>query len=121
MVNFSALNNLTPINISTDLINQANETIPNIIENANTTSDGYLGLLVLLTIFVFMTYILFKDDGFFRLDFVRSLVFSSGIALFIGVIMIVSRLITNYQHVVWFAILFSIAVISSYYLKKKGL
>ena len=121
MVNLSALNNLATMDFNTTIINETNQTLPRIISNANTTSDGYLGLLIMIITFIFITYTLFRDDGFFRIDIVRSMTFGSSIALLLGIIMIVSELITNYQHVVWFAVIFACSVVASYYLKKKNI
>jgi len=121
MVNISALNNLTPFVPNTSLISNSNKTIANLITNANTVSDGYYGLLVMMILFLFLLYLLVTNTGIFKMDFIKGLVFASGFTLITGVVMIVSGLITNYRHVIWFALIFSLASVASFFLKKKGL
>ena len=120
MVNFTAIQNLTALHINTSIVSDANTIIPNLINNANTQTDNWFGLLIMLVLFFYLIWKLTDDAGRFRLDFVKGLVFSSGITLIVGAVMLVTNITTTYNHVVWFAIIFTLAMISAWYLKTKG-
>lgn len=120
MVNLSALQNITPLNLNYSIINDTDTIIPNIVSNANTQSDNWFGLLVMIGIFIWLMWILFNDTGRFRLDIIKSLVFSSGATLMIGIIMLVTNITTTFSHVVWFGTIFTLSLITSWYLKQKG-
>ena len=102
-------------------MNDPNLIIPNLISNANTQTDNWWGLLIMLVLFFYLLWKLSEDEGRFKLDFVKSLVYSSGITMIIGAVMIVTNITTTYNHVVWFGILFTISIITAWYLKQKGL
>lgn len=121
MVNLAALQNITPLVLNTSIVENADSIIPNLIANTNTQTDNWWGLLVMLTLFFYLMWKLSDDAGKFRLDFVKSLVYSSGITMIIGATMVVTNITTTYNHVVWFGIVFTIAMISAWYLKQKGL
>ena len=121
MVNLDALQNITPLVLNTSIVENADNIIPNLIANTNTQTDNWWGLLVMLTLFFYLMWKLSDDAGRFRLDFVKALVYSSGITMIIGATMVVTNITTTYNHVVWFGIVFTIAMISAWYLKQKGL
>lgn len=121
MVNLAALQNITPLVLNTSIVENADSIIPNLIANTNTQTDNWWGLLVMLTLFFYLMWKLSDDAGRFRLDFVKALVYSSGITMIIGATMVVTNITTTYNHVVWFGIVFTIAMISAWYLKQKGL
>lgn len=121
MVNLIALNNMTPLSINTTLIENQNSIIPNLIANTNTQTDNWWGLMVMASIFFYLLWNLQKESGMFKLDFIKSLVYSSGISLIIGIVMIVSDITTTFNHIIWFGIIFTFAIISTWYLKQKGL
>ncbi len=120
MVNLTALQNLTPLILNTSIVNNSDTIIPNLISNTNTQTDNWFGLLIMLVLFFYLIWKLTDDAGRFRLDFVKGLVFSSGITLSVGAVMLVTNITTTYNHVVWFAIIFTLAMISAWYLKTKG-
>ena len=121
MVNLAALQNITPLALNTSIVGDANEIIPNLIANTNAQTDNWWGLLIMLALFFYLMWKLSDDAGRFRLDFVKALVYSSGMTMIIGAVMIVTNITTTYNHVVWFGIIFTIAMISAWYLKQKGL
>ncbi len=121
MVNLAALQNITPLVLDTSIVGNADTIIPNLIANTNTQTDNWWGLLVMITLFFYLMWKLSADAGRFKLDFVKSLVYSSGITMIIGATMVVTNITTTYNHVVWFGIVFTIAMISAWYLKQKGL
>ncbi len=120
MVNLTALQNITPLDLNTSIVEDIDQIIPNLISNANTQTDNWYGLLVMTILFFYLTWRLVDESGRFRLDFIKSIVFSSGITLIVGAVMLVTNITTTYNHVVWFAIIFTLAMISSWYLKNKG-
>lgn len=121
MVNLEALNNQSNFAFNTTTLNDTTIIPAEVVTIANNESSGYLGLTIMTILWLWLVYTLLREDGFFRMDFVKGGVVASGIVSVIGLIMIVSELITNYQHVVWYVTLFLIFLISSYFLKKKGL
>jgi len=119
MVNLTALNNLTNPEFNTTAINNSQELIHNMTNNANTTTDGYFGLIIMLLICIWLFYLMFKEDGFFRYDFIESVLISTGIITILGIVMILSDIISSWQHVMWFGIMFVIFVIAKFIVKEK--
>ncbi len=120
MVNLTALENITPLIINTSIVEDIDNIIPNLVANTNTQTDNWYGLMVMVVLFFYLMWKLTNETGRFRLDFVRGLVFSSGITLLVGAMMLVTNITTTYAHVVWFANIFALAMISAWYLKQKG-
>ncbi len=120
MVNLTALQNLTPFVLNASIVENTDTIIPNMVSNANTQSDNWFGLLIMLTLFFYLLWKLTDETSRFRMDFVKALIFSSGITLIVGSVMLVTNITTTYNHVVWFAIIFTLGMISSWYLKQKG-
>lgn len=120
MVNLTPLETLQPLLINTSIVEDIDQIIPNLITNANVQSENWYGLMIMVTLFFYMTWKLVNDQGRFRLDFIRAIVFSSGITLMVGAVMLATNITTTYNHVVWFAIIFTIAMISAWYLKTEG-
>ena len=117
-MNLTALQNITPYQVNNSLINNTNEIASNLISNANTQTNGYFGLIIMLIVFVIILISIMSEQDVFRLDFISALIFASLCSLIIGVVMIVSNLITSYQHVIWFAIIFISGLIAKYYQKQ---
>lgn len=119
MVNITALNNISNPEINTTIINNSQELTQNIFNNANTSTDGYFGLILYLVLFFWLLYIMFREDGFFRYDFLKSLVLSSGIVTIFGFSLILSGLVTSFQHIMWFGIIFALSAIATFLQKDK--
>lgn len=111
-MNLSALNNITPLQLNISLINNSENIVSSAVSTANEVTDNYLGLGLMITFFLFMLFILYDKNDQFRQSITKSLVQSSGLTLIIGIIMIVSGLITDYRHVIWFAIIFAVAIVA---------
>ena len=120
MVNLTPLENITPLVLNTTIVEDIDQIIPNLINNTNTQTDNWYGLLVMLILFFYMTWRLTDESGKFRLDIVKGIVYSSGITVIVGAVMLVTNITTTYNHVVWFAIVFTLAMISAWYLKSSG-
>jgi len=114
-MNISNLNNITPLEVNNTLINTTSEIVPNLISNANTTTDGYFGLGLMITMFIFLLIVLMAEQDVFRFRFTEALVASSGITLIFGIILLITNVISNYQHLMWFAIIFMIALVMKFY------
>lgn len=114
-MNISNLNNITPLEINNSLINNTSEIVPNLVSNANILTDGYFGLGMMLVMFLFLLIILMAEQEVFRFKFSTALVASSGITLLFGIILLLTNTISNYQHLMWFAIIFLISLIMKYY------
>ena len=120
MVNLTALQNISPFIINTSIVEDSDTIIPNLITNTNIQTQNWWGLLIMLVLFFYLIWKLTNDQDKFRLDFIKGLVFSSGITLIVGAVMLVTNITTTYNHVVWFGIIFTLAMISAWYLKQKG-
>ena len=120
-INWDSLNNITDISINTtDLTNSA-ELTNTLIDNADVVSQGYLGLGVMIVVFIVLLIMLFKDDGDIRMDIARSIMLSSGFTTILGVIGLVLNIFSSFAHVIWFFLIFVFSLISVLVLKKKGL
>lgn len=120
-INLSKLDNISPFELNTSIISSGDgQIINNIIVNANTTSDGYLGAVILTLLFVFISYMLYRDDGFFRLDTARAIVKGSGWTFLLGIVLIVSDIITDYRVIVWYGVVFIISGIIMIFIKRRG-
>ena len=63
MANWEYLqNNLTPLTFNTTDISDPYTLTNSIIQAADSTSEGYLGLGIMLGIFLVLSFILFRDD-----------------------------------------------------------
>lgn len=114
-MNLSALNNLTPYTVNNSLINDTTQIGSNLVSNANTSTDGYFGLAILIVIFIFLIIILMSEGEVFRFAFLDALIVSSGMVTILGITLLVGNLISSFQHVILFAIVFLIAIVSKYY------
>lgn len=121
-INISKLNNVSPFELNTSVINTGETEIVNsVVNNANTTSDGYLGLVILTLIFLALVYQFYRNDGDFRLDTARSLVKAGGWTFLLGIVLIISELIVDFRPVVWYGAIWLISGISLLFLKRKNL
>lgn len=120
MVNITALQNITPFVLNASIVEDVDTIIPNLITNANVQTQNWFGLIIMIVLFFYLLWKLTDDTDRFRLDFVKALTFSSGITLMVGMVMLATNITTTFNHVVWFAIIFTLAMISAWYLKTKG-
>lgn len=116
-MNITALNNITPYTVNNTLINNSENIASNLVQNANQTSGGYFGLGIMMVTFLVLLIMLMTENDVFRLDFISALAFSSGVSLLIGITLLIGDLASSFQHVMWFAIIFIIAIVSKYYQK----
>lgn len=110
---------MTPLNISTTNLT-SNELIPNLISGANTNSEGYLGLGIMLSIFIVLVFTLYRDDSETRVDILRSIMMASGFVSILGIIMFASNIITSFVHIMWFIVIFIISFIFVMLQRQKG-
>jgi len=121
-INLSKLGNITPFELNTTIISEGQtELVDNIVQNANTTSEGYLGLVILTLIFLVLSYEFYRNDGDFRLDTARGILKASGWTFLLGIVLIVSDLIGDFKPVVWFGIIWLVSGIVMLFLKRKNL
>lgn len=114
-MNLSKLNNINPYEVNNSLINQTETIIPNLVTNSNELTGGYFGLGIMVMVFLALLIILMADQEVFRFKFSNALSTSSGIALLIGIILLVSDIAGNFYHVMWFAILFASSLVIVFY------
>ena len=117
-MNLTALNNLIPYTVNNSLINETSQIGINLAVNANTQTQGYFGLGIMIVVFILLMIVLMAEQEIFKLGFLNSLVASSGISLLIGIILLISDISSSFQHVMWFAIIFIIALLGKYYENK---
>ena len=114
-MNLTKLNNINPFEVNNSLINESSEIIPNIVSNTNDMTGGYFGLGMMIIIFTVLLIILMADQEVFRLKFSNALAGSLGITVLVGVVMFSTDIITEFQHLMWFAIPFAISLVVVYY------
>lgn len=114
-MNLSKLNNLPPFEVNNTLINETTEMIPSLVSNANQTTSGYFGLGLLVIFFLFLMIILMQDQEVFRFEAIEAFIAASGITFMFGLILFITNLISSFQHVVWFGILFIVALLMKIY------
>jgi hypothetical protein len=121
MVNLSALNNIPPFVLnSTILDDSATELIPNLQEIANSASDGYFTIGVLVIFFLYLVITLNKKDATLRLPIQKTLQLSSGFTVILGILMLVLNFSGDVQPTIWFLMLFLISSVIIYILKTRG-
>ena len=95
MVNWDHLNNMTDLNISQELeiySNPTNLTLE-LVNKANDTTGGWWGLGILTMFFISTMYMLVRTDGLFRLDGLRAALFSAGLTLVMGTLLLTLAII----------------------------
>lgn len=120
MVNLTALENIQPFVLNASLVNDTSTLVPNLVSNTNTMTNNYWGLIVMASVYIYLLFLFTDKAGLFRQDFLASSVYSSGFALIIGSVMLVTDLTTTFSHVIWFGIIFTISILSSYIMKYNG-
>jgi len=118
-MNLDALNNISDFVLNESLINNSQEVVKNIAYNADPVTGGWFGFIVLLVLFVFTLYGLYKDDFIFRLDFVQAGLYSSFFVVSVGVILLVAGIISDFRHLMWFAVAFLIFLIARWMSKQQ--
>ena len=121
MVDFSNFNNVTPFVLNESLIGNSTAVLNNVATNADTFTNGWFGLVVIFVTYIFLMWIFTRDDELFRLDFVRASLVASFFAMGLGIILIVSGLISDFRHVMWMGLVFLFSIIGTWNQKKKGL
>jgi len=121
VVDFSVLNNISTLELNNSLFNDSTNTVVNVVNNADEVTRGYLGLGVMIVIFIVLIVFIFRDDGDIKLDILRSMMLSSGFTFIIGFILTLFNIFSSFTHVIWFFVIFLISIISILVLKKKGL
>ena len=114
-MDLNALTNITPFEVNNTLLNETSTIGTSLVNNANTTTGDFFGLGVMTVVFITLMLILMTEQDFFRLNFLQALVGSSGFVMIIGFVGIVSSIFTNLYHVFYFAIIFLIAIVSTFY------
>jgi len=120
-MNLSALNNMTPPVFNTTGIGNSDTALITIVASSNEVSGGYLGLGIMMAMFIVLVFALFRQDGDIRLDISRSLLIASGFTSILGIVMLATPLISSFVHVMWFLTIFLIMLLVVYNLKRKGL
>jgi uncharacterized membrane protein len=121
-MNFTKLGDFSELNLSVinGLSNTDNQIIETVIETADNTSQGYLGLGIMSVFFLAFTIMNFKETGEIRFDITRAMFFSSGISAILGSIMLISGITSNGTHVVWFWVIFATLYFLVREIKKRG-
>jgi len=120
MVDLDKLQNLTTLNFNTSDLLNVEELVPTLINNTDSVSQGYFGLVVMIAVFIMLLYTTFRQDGDIRMDILRSVMFASGFSSIIGVIMLVTGLSSSFVHLMWFLTIFIITIMAIFFKKRKG-
>ena len=116
-------NNITTINMTSITDNLQDPTLITgaLIDAADESSQGYLGLVIMFIMFIVLLFTLFRDDGDLRIDIARTIMFSSGFVAIVGFISLTLNIFSSFTHVMWFFVIFLVSTLSVLFLKKKGL
>ncbi len=114
-MNVSNLNNISTLELNNTLLNDSQNIVPNLITNSNDLTGGYFTLGLMVVVFIGLLIIFMTERDVFRLKFSNALAGASGISLIMGIVLLISDIGSNFQHVMWFAILFVISLIIVYY------
>ena len=118
MVNLSALTDLQALEINTSLLNNATtEIIPVMQQTANSSSDGWYTLGVLLLFFIFILIITLKINGDIRLSIAQGIMVSSGFTSVLGILMLVLDYSNTITPFLWFFLIFILSILGLQKLK----
>jgi uncharacterized membrane protein YesL len=110
-MDFDALDNINDFVLNETLINDSTEVIANIAYAAEPATGGWFGLMIYFAMYIFTVYILYRNDGDFKMSFVKSSVYSSFMVLTVGILLFTIGITTNFRHLMWIAIVFLISLI----------
>ena len=110
-INWSSLNNLTPpdLNLTNVTVSDLMDRVP---ETANTVTNNYYGIVVLLLMGMFIYWLLTDKTqfGYFKYSEIRGLGIALGIISIFGIVMLSIGYITNIMHVSTIFTLYLIAL-----------
>jgi hypothetical protein len=123
MVDWNYLkNNITELNLNmTTTLNNPDNLTVTLINTADTSTQGYLGLGIMLIMFIVLTFTIFRQDKDIKMDIARSIMLSSGFVSIVGFIATLSNIFSSFTHVTWFFMVFLFSLLGVYVLKKKNL
>jgi predicted membrane channel-forming protein YqfA (hemolysin III family) len=113
------IKNVSPMEINTTLINDSDNIIPTIVDNANETGY-YWYYAAMLVIWLFLIFKLFRKDDDIRLDIMRSLFISSSWMLVISSGMLLSSLTNNILPTMWFGIIWFLTGLVMFGMQRRG-
>lgn len=99
-INWSSLNNITPPDLNISNIT-AQALINRVPETANSITNNYYGIVVLLIMGIFLYWVLTDKTqfGYFKYSEIRGLGISLGIINIFGIVMLSIGFITNIMHI----------------------
>lgn len=111
-INWSVLTDATvpDLNLTNATMQEIMNRVP---ETANSITNNYYGIIVLLTIGIFLYWVLTDKTqfGYFRYSEIRGLGISLGIISIFGIVMLSIGLITNIIHISMLFTLFTMTLI----------
>ena len=112
--------NVSPLTLNVSNITDGTQIAQQSASAADNATYGFFSFIILMALYIYMCYELFRDDGLFRFDFARSSLAASGFCFIIGAVLVINEFLTSLVAVIWFAwILFGSAV-AVYINKQKG-
>jgi hypothetical protein len=67
------LKNIEPLEFNNSLVNNSEQIVSNMVNNANDSTGGLWFVVSILVLFFWLIYILMKQDGIFKYDIARGL------------------------------------------------
>lgn len=119
--NLSKLSEIEPINLSFDNLTNGITAINQIKDTAQSEVGNvwFIGAIVL--IFFMLIWWFYRPDKTFLYDMTRSILISSSWCFFITVAFVLSGWITTVIPLIWFGTVFTISIVATMNLKRKGL
>lgn len=114
------LKNVGTFTLNDSLINDTDNMIPAMVNNANDTT-GYLWYYtVMIIMWMFLVWKFYKRDEDIRLDIMRSMFIASSWGLFISSAMVLSELVVNILPTIWFGVIWFLTGVAVIGLRRKG-
>lgn len=114
------LKNIPAFELNETLINDTDNIIPAMINNANDTTGYIWYYSIMLILWLFLLWKFFKRDEDIRLDIMRAIFVASSWGLLISSGMVLSELVNNILPTMWFGIIWFLSGISVMGLRRKG-
>lgn len=110
-INFDGLQDIEPLNIETP--STAEGFIQQGIDKANEFTNGYLGLMVSSTMFLYLVYTLTdtSEFGSFRYSYIRGIGIAASIVSIFGILALIGGIFNNFYHIVIFMTISLLATI----------
>lgn len=122
MVNWDYLkDNMTTLDLTnvTTQLQDVDNVVITVLDNADTVSQGYFGLSTMIIIFIVLLVVLYDKSGDMKLNILSSIMIASGFSSIVGTVLIIINVASSWVHVMYFVVVFIVSTISLYLYNNK--